>query len=129
MLCASWSRWSARSRALSSIDTRAALCTTRLSAIATRAPTSAMAALSFHLSPVRMSACSRRPGSRRRVFPRMPPRSGLQLVAEATDRLDAVLVDLRAQPLHMDVDDPGVTAPAVVPHALQELVPGQDSAR
>ena len=40
--------------ALSSIDTRAALCTTRLSATATSAPTSAIAALSFHRRPVRM---------------------------------------------------------------------------
>lgn len=66
-----WTRSSARSRALSSIDTRAALCTTRLSATATSAPTSAMAALSFHLSPVRMSARSRRWGSRRREIPGM----------------------------------------------------------
>ena len=49
---------------MSSIDTRAALCTTRLSATATSAPTSAIAALSFHLSPVRMPEASPAPDRR-----------------------------------------------------------------
>ena len=52
----------------------------------------------------------------------------LQLVAEAADRLDAVLADLAAQPLHVDVHDPGVAAPAVVPHPLQQPVAGEDGA-
>ena len=42
------------------------------------------------------------------------PCSGLEFVAETADGLDPVLTDLRPQPLHMDVHDPGVTAPAVV---------------
>ncbi len=41
------------SRALPSIDTRAALCTTRLSAIVTSAPTAAMASVIFQRIPVR----------------------------------------------------------------------------
>ncbi len=46
-------RSSCTSRALSSIDTRAALCTTRLSAIVTRTPTEAMATVIFQRIPVR----------------------------------------------------------------------------
>ncbi len=72
-------RSSARSRALSSMDTRAALCTTRLSAIATSAPTSAMAALSFHLRPVRMPARSKPVATRRRKCPLITPAQAFNL--------------------------------------------------
>ena len=104
----------ATSRAFSSIETRAALWTTRLSASAMSAPTAAIAMLIFQrdrAGPADAAAAS-----------------CAQLVAEAADRLDPVLPDLGAQPLHMDVDDAGVPAPAVVPDPLQQLVPGEHGA-
>lgn len=64
MRWATWMRSSARSRELSSIETRAALCTTRLSATATKAPTSAIAALSCHRRPVRMPEAGPAPDRR-----------------------------------------------------------------
>src|SRR3954466_8579689 len=94
------------------METRAALCTTRLSAITVSAPTAVMAILIFQRTPVRRAG-------------RLTCPSRLQLVADATGGLDPVLPYLGAKALDMDVHPPGVAAPAVVPDPLKELVAGQ----
>src|SRR5437899_2170389 len=109
---AHWTRSSWRSRVLLIMLTRAALWTTRLRHRATSTVTTAMAALSFQRSPLRNNART----------------SGPQLVPETAHGLDPVLSDLGPQPLDVDVDDPGVATPLVVPHPLQQLVAGHHGA-
>src|SRR5260370_13567317 len=57
-----------------------------------------------------------------------------RLVADTADRHDdlavlGVLLDLRAQPLHVHVDQPGVRGVPVTPDLLEQHLPGEDLPR
>ena len=76
-----------------------------------------------------------RPGPRVRSGPRAPLISGrARLVPDAAHGHDdlgvlGVVLDLRAQPLDVDVDEPGVTGVAVAPDLLEQHLAGEDLPR